>query len=136
MFGLTTPEVQQLKSSGYYPRGYYESNPELKGVIDSLASGFFSKGDTELFKPIVDNLLYDDPYLLLADYASYIESQDAVSRTYKDIEAWSRMSILNVARMGKFSSDRSISEYAKDIWKVDAVPVEVKDDQFETDHLQ
>ena len=136
LFGLTTPEVQQLKSSGYYPRGYYESNPELKGVIDSLASGFFSKGDTELFKPIVDNLLYDDPYLLLADYASYIESQDAVSRTYKDIEAWSRMSILNVARMGKFSSDRSISEYAKDIWKVDAVPVEVKDDQFETDHLQ
>jgi starch phosphorylase len=127
LFGLTTPEVQQLKASGYYPRGYYESNPELREVLDKLAGGFFSHGDPNLFKPVVDNLLYDDPYLLLADYAAYIECQNQVSQTYKDYERWSWMSIINVARMGKFSSDRSISEYCQDIWHTEAVPVEVQD---------
>jgi starch phosphorylase len=127
LFGLTTPEVEQIKAQGYYPRGYYESNGELRGVLDSLSSGFFSHGDTELFKPIVDNLLYDDPYLLLADYQSYIDCQDKVSQAYKDRERWSRMSILNVARMGKFSSDRSIREYAENIWHVKPVKVELQD---------
>ena len=127
LFGLTTPEVEQTKAQGYYPRGYYESNEELKGVLDLISSGFFSHGDTELFRSIVDNLLYDDPYLLLADYQSYIECQDKVSQAYKDQEKWSRMSILNVARMGKFSSDRSISEYAENIWKAKPVKIELQD---------
>ncbi len=127
LFGLTTPEVEQTKAQGYYPRGYYEGNEELRGVLDSLSSGFFSHGDTEMFRSIVDNLLYDDPYLLLADYQSYIDCQDQVSQAYKDQEQWSRMSILNVARMGKFSSDRSIQEYADNIWKVKPVKVELQD---------
>ncbi len=127
LFGLTTPEVQQTKAQGYYPRGYYDSNEELKGVLDLISSGFFSHGDTELFRSVVDNLLYDDPYLLLADYQSYIECQDQVSQAYKDQEKWSRMSILNVARMGKFSSDRSISEYAENIWKANPVTIELQD---------
>ncbi|MEA5536621.1 glycogen/starch/alpha-glucan phosphorylase [Crocosphaera sp. XPORK-15E] len=126
LFGLTTPQVLETKAQGYYPRGYYDSNPELKGVLDLISSGFFSRGDTELFKPIVDNLLYDDPYLLLADYQSYVECQEKVSQAYKDPEYWSRMSILNVARMGKFSSDRSIQEYCEGIWNAKAVSVELK----------
>jgi starch phosphorylase len=127
LFGLTTPEVEQIKAQGYYPRGYYESNGELKRVLDLISSGFFSHGDTELFRSIVDNLLYDDPYLLLADYQSYIDRQEKVSQAYKDQEQWSRMSILNVARMGKFSSDRSIREYAENIWHVKPVKVELED---------
>ncbi len=127
LFGLTTPEVYDLKAEGYNPRGYYETNAELKEVIDLLNSGLFSHGDLELFKPIIDNLLYDDPYLLLADYQSYIDCQDKVSQAYKDPEKWSRMSILNVARMGKFSSDRSIQEYCDNIWHVQPVPIEIKE---------
>jgi len=103
------------------------SNEELKGVIDLLASGFFSKGNPEMFKSIVDNLLYDDPYLLLADYASYIECQDRVGQTYKDYERWSWMSIINVARMGKFSSDRSIRQYYENIWRLEPLSLAVKD---------
>lgn len=126
LFGLTTPQVLETKAQGYYPRDYYESNSELKGVLDLISSGFFSRGAPELFKSIVDNLLYDDPYLLLADYQSYIECQDRVSQAYKDPEYWSRMSILNVARMGKFSSDRSIQEYCERIWNAKAVPIDLK----------
>ncbi|MDJ0632232.1 MAG: glycogen/starch/alpha-glucan phosphorylase [Xenococcaceae cyanobacterium MO_188.B29] len=126
LFGLKTHEVQELKTQGYNPRDYYNANGELKAAIDLIASGFFSYGDTHLFKPIVDNLLYDDPYFLLADYQSYIECQDKVGEAYRDRDNWTRMSILNVARMGKFSSDRSITEYCEDIWQVKAVPIELK----------
>ncbi|ACB54532.1 glycogen phosphorylase [Crocosphaera subtropica ATCC 51142] len=127
LFGLTTPEVLTLKDQGYVPRRYYHSIPELKGVLDLIASGFFSHGDPELFRSIVDNLLYDDPYLLLADYKSYIECQEKVSQAYKDQENWSKMSILNVARMGKFSSDRSIQDYCNNIWNTQPVSIELKD---------
>jgi starch phosphorylase len=127
LFGLTTPEVLNTKDQGYRPRRYYSSIPELRGVLDLISSGFFSHGDPELFKPIVDNLLYDDPYLLLADYKSYIDCQDKVSQAYKDQETWSKMSILNVARMGKFSSDRSIKDYCNNIWNAKPVPIELKD---------
>ncbi len=127
LFGLTTPEVLNTKAQGYRPRRYYSSIPELRGVFDLISSGFFSHGDPELFKSIVDNLLYDDPYLLLADYQSYIECQDQVSQAYKDQENWSKMSILNVARMGKFSSDRSIKDYCNNIWNAKPVPIELKD---------
>ena len=127
LFGLKTQEVMELKAVGYNPKDYYENNSELKAVLDLITSGFFSYGDTDLFKPIVDNLLEEDPYLLLADYQSYIECQDKVGEAYKDRDNWTRMSILNVARMGKFSSDRSMREYCKDIWDVSALPIEVQE---------
>jgi starch phosphorylase len=117
LFGLTTEEVYAKKAQGYNPRDYYNGDEELRAVLDLISTGFFSHGDAELFRPIVDNLLYGDPYLLLADYRSYIDAQDAVGCAYRDQDHWGRMSILNVARMGKFSSDRSIRDYCNDIWK-------------------
>ncbi|MGB6014745.1 MAG: glycogen/starch/alpha-glucan phosphorylase, partial [Nodosilinea sp.] len=125
VFGLTAPEVVALKASGYNPWDYYNHNPQLKEVIDLINCGFFAKGDRELFKPLTDNLLYSDPYLLLADYQAYIDAQDRVGIAYQDQENWSRMSILNALRMGKFSSDRSIRDYCKNIWHVSPVPVEM-----------
>ena len=127
LFGLTAEEVAGLKASGYNPRDYYRSNLELKQAIDLIGSGFFSHGDRGLFQPIVDSLLGSDPYMLLADYQSYIDCQDRVSQAYLDTVNWTRMSILNVARMGKFSSDRSIRDYADKIWHVRPLPVELKD---------
>jgi starch phosphorylase len=118
LFGLTAQEVQQQKSAGYNPRMYYETNPELKEVLDALASGEFSHGDKSLFQPLIQSLLNNDEYMLLCDYQSYIDCQDRVSLAYKDQEQWTRMSMLNVARSGKFSSDRSIRDYCSDIWKV------------------
>jgi starch phosphorylase len=125
LFGLTAEEVLAKKAAGYNPWDYYNSNPELKLALDRISSGFFSHGDTNLFKPLLDSLLYRDEYLLLADYPSYVECQDRVSQAYRDRENWTRMSILNVARMGKFSSDRSIRDYLQNIWKASPVKVEV-----------
>jgi starch phosphorylase len=127
LFGLTTPEVYQLKASGYNPWDYYNFNEELRQVMDLISSGFFSHGDRELFRPLVDSLLYHDPYLLFADYQSYIECQEKVSQAYRNQDHWTKMSILNVARMGKFSSDRSIQEYCDDIWKVKPLPIELQE---------
>lgn len=127
LFGLTADEVVRTKAEGYNPWDYYSSNPQLKEVIDLINSGFFSHGNRELFKPLVDSLVYSDPYMLMADYQSYIDCQDRASAAYRDQENWSRMSILNSVRMGKFSSDRSISEYCENIWKVKAVPVELQE---------
>ncbi len=124
LFGLTTPEVESLKRRGYHPMEYYQQNAELQLVIDRIASGVFSHGDKQLFQPIVDNLLHHDPYLLLADYQAYVECQDRVAAAYRDQDHWTRMSILNTARMGMFSSDRSIREYCKEIWNVSPVKVE------------
>jgi starch phosphorylase len=126
LFGLTAEEVLDLKNKGYNPWSYYESHAELREAIDLIRSGFFSGGDSNLFKPLVDSLLYHDEYLVLADYPSYIESQEQVSRAYRDQDRWARMSILNVARMGKFSSDRSIRDYCEKIWKVEPVPVDLR----------
>jgi len=127
LFGLTAEEVYDLKSGGFQARDLYESNNTLKGVIDLIGSGLFSSGDRELFKPLVDSLLYHDEYLLFADYQSYVDCQDCVSKTYSDQDAWTRMSILNAARMGKFSSDRAIRQYCDEIWKVSPVPVSLED---------
>jgi glycogen phosphorylase len=125
LFGLDTAGVQALKAGGYEPHAYYEGNSELKEAIDLIGSGFFSPGDRDLFKPLIDELLNRDEYLVLADYRSYIECQDEVSRVYEDREEWVTRSILNVARMGRFSSDRSIREYVEKIWQVKPlVPVE------------
>lgn len=120
IFGLTTPEVAELKANGYQPYDYYNSNAELKEVLDMISSGFFNVEDPNRYVPVVNNLLQDgDNYLLLADYQSYIDAQDAVGDLYLDQEAWSRKAILNVARMAKFSSDRTIGEYADNIWHVE-----------------
>jgi starch phosphorylase len=125
LFGLTTPEVERRKQEGYRPRAVYESNPLLREVLDSLMSGEFSHGDRNLFEPLVNTLLNSDEYMLLADYQSYIDCQDRVSAAYKDQEAWTRMSILNVARIGKFSSDRSIRDYSAEIWKTCPVKIQM-----------
>jgi glycogen phosphorylase len=119
IFGLTTPEVMAMKSSGYNPWDYYHGNPELKQVLDMIAGGFFSVEEPGRYQAIFDTLLHrGDNYMLLADYASYIETQDRVAALYRDQKTWTRKAILNVARMSKFSSDRTIGEYAQKIWKV------------------
>ena len=118
LFGLTAAEVVEVKARGYRPRDHYEQNAALREVIDFIASGALSQGDAELFRPIVDNLMNDDPFLLLADYQSYIDAQDRVSALWRDTRAWTRQSILNTARMGKFSSDRSIRDYCERVWKI------------------
>jgi starch phosphorylase len=121
LFGLTAGEVYDLKVRGYDPRSYYDSNPLLREAVDQIRSGSFSRGDGELFRPLVDNLLNHDPFMLLADYQSYVDCQDRVSSAHRDQERWTRMSILNVAGMGRFSSDRSIREYCEKIWKIKPV---------------
>jgi glycogen phosphorylase len=118
LFGLTATEVAAKKAAGYHPHQIYESNAALREVIDGIASGRFSRGDGSLFHPLVDGLLNSDPYLLFADYQTYVDCQDRVCKTYRDQEAWSKMSIYNAARMGQFSSDRSIRDYCKDIWNI------------------
>ena len=123
LFGLTAEQVMEKKARGYNPYELYSSIPELKEILDQLLNGEFSHGDGSIFQPLVDNLRYSDPFLVLADYASYIECQDRVSAAYRDAEWWTRTSILNVARMGKFSSDRAIGEYCKKIWRADPVDV-------------
>jgi starch phosphorylase len=123
LFGLTAGEVQRLRSSGYNPRDLYGSNPDLRDVIDLISGGAVSGGDRELFRPIVDSLLNRDEYMLFADYQAYVDGQQRVNDAYRNRGAWTRMSILNCARAGRFSSDRSIREYCRDIWNVSPLTV-------------
>ncbi len=123
LFGLTAAEATDVKARGYRPRDHYEQNVMLREVIDFIASGALGNGDAELFRPVVENLLDHDPFLLLADYQAYIEAQDRVSALWRDPAAWTRQSILNSARMGKFSSDRSIRDYCERVWKVQPASV-------------
>ena len=127
LFGLTAPEVHTLKANGYRPWDYYDNNPHLKEVIDQIHSGFFSPDNDDLFKPLVQSLLCHDEFLVLADYQAYIDCQDRAGRAYLDAEHWTKMSILNVARIGYFSSDRAIREYCEQIWKVEPVPIELEE---------
>jgi starch phosphorylase len=122
LFGLTADEVFALKERGYAPMAYYEGDAELKDVIDAIASGEFSDGDTELFRDIVNSLLHDDEYLVLADFRSYVDCSERAAEAYRDRERWTRMSILNTARCGFFSSDRTIRQYCDEIWNVEPVP--------------
>ncbi|MBK8049133.1 MAG: glycogen/starch/alpha-glucan phosphorylase [Anaerolineales bacterium] len=124
LFGLNADEVFATKRHGYRPLEYYRQNVTLQRAIDAIGSGEFSRGDAGLFRPIVDSLLHHDEYMVLADYQAYVECQDQVAQVYRDVERWTRMSILNTARCGFFSSDRTIREYAHDIW--DVKPVVVK----------
>lgn len=123
LFGMTAEEVVALKAQGYNPYHYYQGDPELQRAIDYIGGGYFSDGDREVFKPVVDSLLYKDEYLVLADYADYIRCQEEAAEVYRDRDRWTRMSILNAARTGFFSSDRTMRQYCEDIWKLQ--PVEV-----------
>jgi len=125
LFGLTAEEVADIKTRGYNPSDYYTTNAILREVIDHIGLGHFSGGDRDLFKPLVNSLLSHDEYMLLADYQTYVDRQAEVSRAFLDQDNWTRKSILNVARMGEFSSDRSIREYSDKIWNVKPVKVEI-----------
>ncbi|MBI5329195.1 MAG: glycogen/starch/alpha-glucan phosphorylase [Betaproteobacteria bacterium] len=118
LFGLTADEVVRVKAEGYRPADHYWGNDAIREAIDLIGSGLFSHGDRDLFRPLVDSLVQRDEYLALADFAAYAACQDAASQVYRDEARWARMSILNVARIGMFSSDRAIREYCEDIWKV------------------
>ncbi len=123
LFGLDADEVQRTRRTGYHPYAIYEHNDELRAVLDLIADGTFSRGDRELFRPLVNGLLHHDPYMLLADFQSYVDCQTRVGEAYRDFEQWTRMSMLNCARAGWFSSDRTIREYCADIWRVAPVPI-------------
>jgi len=123
LFGLTVDEVHELLAKGYHPGEYVNRNPELAAALRLISEGRFSGGDTTVFAPLVSNLVDHDPFLVLADYADYIRCQGEVDRTWHDPGAWARMSILNSARSGKFSSDRSIAEYCNEIWNVQPVTI-------------
>jgi starch phosphorylase len=129
IFGLTAEGVADLRRRWYNPRDYYHANQELKQVLDMISSGYFSPEQSSRFQPIIDNLLHHgrDHYMLLADYADYIACQNRIDELYRQPEEWTRKAILNVAKMGKFSSDRTISEYAEEIWQVKAVKPNLSD---------
>lgn len=125
LFGMTAEEVRLTYERGYCPNEIYQQDTVLKEAIDLIRNGFFSHGDPYLFRDLTDNLIYSDPYLVLADFAAYRECQDSVDSVYRDRARWGQMSVLNTARSGKFSSDRTIAEYCRDIWKVDPVPIQI-----------
>ena len=118
LFGMNASQVVERRQAGYEPRRIYESHDELREAIDLIAGGAFSNGDRELFRPLVDSLLARDEYMLLADYEDYVACQEQVAAAWSDERRWTRMSILNSARVGRFSSDRAVRQYCRDIWKV------------------
>jgi len=123
LFGMNAAEAEARKATGYNPQTIYTQNEELKAAINLIEIGHFSHGDRDLFRPIINSLLYDDPYMVLADYQAYVDCQQQVGEAFKDPESWTKMAILNAARIGKFSSDRSIAEYCQKIWQVEPFPV-------------
>ncbi|MBX5462904.1 MAG: glycogen/starch/alpha-glucan phosphorylase, partial [Steroidobacteraceae bacterium] len=123
IFGLPAREVYALKARGYRPAFHYETEPALRAAVDLIAEGFFSRGDTQLFQPLLDCLMHWDPYLVFADFRAYADCQAQVGCAYAETERWTTMSILNVARSGKFSSDRTVREYVEHIWRAPRVPI-------------
>jgi starch phosphorylase len=124
-FGLTVEEAADVRGRGYSPRAMASANPALRLALEALADGRFTHGDAEVLRPLVDNLLLDDPFLVLIDYAAYIEAQARVGAAWLDQEHWARASILNAARSGGFSSDRAILEYCDEIWSLPALPIAI-----------
>jgi len=118
LFGLTAPEISNLQRTGYKPSDYYDKSPMLREVLDGLRDGRFSNGDRELFAPLVNDLINFDRYLVLADFEAYAAAQHEAGKAYADVARWGTMSLLNTARSGKFSSDRTIRQYCEDIWKL------------------
>jgi starch phosphorylase len=129
LFGLTADEVMRRKHDGYRPWEIRQENAELREAIDMIRDGYFSDGDGEVFRPLADALVYHDDYMLFADFASYLACQDRVAQVFRETERWTRMSIMNVARIGTFSSDRAVREYCKQIWKVAPVPVPFEEEE-------
>jgi starch phosphorylase len=125
LFGLTADQVEQIHREGYRPADCVNANEELREALDLIADGHFSRGDRNMFRPLIDNLRQTDPFLVLADYAAYVACQEEVSAAWQDARRWTRMSILNTARAGKFSSDRAIREYCEQIWKIHPVSVDL-----------
>jgi starch phosphorylase len=123
LFGLTVEQIRELKLRGYRPYEVPEKNATLREILDFIGSGALADGDSNLFRPLLDRLLYEDPFLVLADYQAYADCQEQVSTLWRDQRAWTHKAILNVARMGKFSSDRSIREYCEHVWRVKPVKV-------------
>jgi len=123
LFGMTAEDVAHARATGYDPRRVYESDPQLRDALDLISDGFFSNGDRDLYRPLVESLLNRDEYMVLSDFHAYIECQQRVSDAFGDRSDWARMSILNTARVGRFSSDRSIREYCRDIWNVQPLQV-------------
>jgi starch phosphorylase len=126
IFGHTVEQVEELRHRGYQPRRLYEENPRIREVLDLIASGHFSPGDPGRYRPLVDALLGSDYFLHLADFEMYREAHQAVDRAYGDRQRWFRSALLNVARMGRFSSDRSIQDYNRDIWRTRSYAIEVE----------
>jgi starch phosphorylase len=125
LFGLTEDEVARVYAEGHRPATHIEKDPELAEVLDLIDAGHFTGGDTEVLRPVVDSLRHHDPFLALADYRSYVDCQAAIDDAWQDADAWSRMSILNTARSGKFSSDRAIAQYCEQIWGVGPMRVQI-----------
>jgi len=123
LFGLNAPEVAERRARGYNPVDCLQASPDLREVIDRLNRNEFAPGQPDVFRPLLDNLVGSDPYFVLADFAAYLQAQEEVSRLYRDQEEWTRRAILNVARLGHFSSDRTIQEYAQEIWDLEACPI-------------
>jgi starch phosphorylase len=128
IFGLNSDEVNVIKQNGYNPYRYYDSEPDLKHVIDMINSNYFSTFEPEVFRPIFDSLMLNgDQYCLLADFANYIKCQGEVSELFRNKDEWIRKAILNVARSGKFSSDRTIRQYAEEVWGIKPVHIQPPD---------
>ncbi|MBM2815199.1 MAG: glgP [Ignavibacteria bacterium] len=121
IFGMTDKQVTELHSDGYEPMKFYEENAELRQVLDMLKNNFFSLYEWDVFRPLFDTLIFTDKYCLLADYDSYIQKQDEAGKLFTNKSEWTKKSIINTARSGRFSSDRTIQEYASDIWKIEKV---------------
>jgi len=134
LFGLTAQEVMAKRRAGYHPRELYESNPELRATLDLIASGTFSHGDRERFAPLLHSLLEQDPFMVLADFDAYLKAQHTVAREYAQPARLAQKSILNVARVGYFSSDRAVAEYCKQIWKIDPVELQREHGAFQTSY--
>lgn len=126
IFGLKVDEVNKLQSKGYNPKKYYNKDEKLKKVIDLISCGFFSAENPSLFQPLVDSLMNHDPYMHIADFKMYCECQEKVSKEFTDQIAWTKKAIINVANIGKFSSDRTIKEYAKEIWNAKNIYINMK----------
>jgi starch phosphorylase len=125
IFGLTADQVEERRASGYDPWDCYHADPDLRTALDQISGDLFSPADPGLFQPLLERLLHEgDPFMVLADYTSYLQCQERVNQTYRDDRRWTRMSILNTANTGRFSSDRTVREYSEEIWKVR--PVRVK----------
>jgi starch phosphorylase len=123
LFGLNVDQVRELKLRGYRALEVFEKNASLREILEFIGSGALAGGDSNLFRPLLDRLLYEDPFLVLADYQAYADCQEQVSALWRDQRAWTHKAILNVARMGKFSSDRSIRDYCERVWRVKPVKV-------------